>query len=352
MEIFHNVKKDKDSYADAKRSSAEKALLHEIKRCNAYQNIQLRKTLKLEKKVSNIEKMFDSLHKTIGLDSFTKYILDAKLDTIPEDEEAERLAEIEIEQEIINLDKRDDNQIENEDELVNMLYGDVNIPNPEESLIITEEHELTPSQSAAKARQKQIADEVAKTKHQYEIHDQAWSYEKYLDLVQNVAEDRVTEIGAPTSQENFRKRYGKDWDTKMTLLADFDIPRSKTRHSKPRDWEERVAKENELAKKIANVNIKSEPEDEKQFDEGEASTSSKINVKKTKRIFKDENVNEDVDSLFDSEDDFEMEEPKQKQKPKKRVSSGLPPDAPPLKKSKSSTKFKAKNSSISRHIVK
>ena len=136
----------------------------------------------------------------------------------------------------------------------------------------------------------------------------------------------------------------------MTLLADFDIPRSKTRHSKPRDWEERVAKENELAKKIANVNIKSEPEDEKQFDEEEASTSSKLNVKKIKRIFKDENVNEEVDSLFDSEDDFQMEEPKQK--PKKRSSSGPPPDAPPLKKSKSSTKIKAKNSSISRHIVK
>ena len=45
QEIFHNVKKDRDAYHDAKRTSAEKAILHEIKRSNAYQNIQLRKML-------------------------------------------------------------------------------------------------------------------------------------------------------------------------------------------------------------------------------------------------------------------------------------------------------------------
>ena len=351
MEIFHNVKKDKDGYAEAKRTTAEKAILHEIKRCNAFQNIQLRKTLKMEKRMSNIEKMFESLHKTIGLDSFTRYILDAKLDPIPEDEEAERLAEIEIEEEIINIDKRDPSPIENEDELVKTLYGDVNVPNPDESLIITEEHDLTPSQSAAKARQEQIAEEVAKTKHQYDVHDGAWSYEKYLNLVQHVAEDRVTEIGAPTSQENFVKRYNKPWDPKMTLLVDFDVPRSKTRHSKPRDWEERVAKENELALKIANkrvVNIKTEPEDETKNDEG--ASTSKLKVKKSKRVFKDENVNEEADSLFDSDDDFQMEEPKPKNK--KRKSAGSPSKAPPLKKSKTSAKAKAKNSSISRQIVK
>ena len=131
----------------------------------------------------------------------------------------------------------------------------------------------------------------------------------------------------------------------MTLLVGFDVPRSKTRHSKPRDWEEIVAKENELALKVAN--IKSEPEDEKKSDM-EVACSSKLNVKRTKRVFKDENVNEEADSLFDSDEDFQMEEPK----PKKRKSSGSPPKAPPLKKSKASAKVKAKNSSISRQIVK
>ena len=353
QEIFHNVKKDRDGYAEAKRTSAEKAILHEIKRCNAFQNIQLRKTLRLEKKISNIEKMFDALQKTIGLDSFTKYILDAKLDPIPEDQEAERLAEVEIEKEIINIDNRDDMPIEDEDELNKCLYGEVNFPNPDDSLLITEEHELTPAQAAAKSHHDQIANEVAKTKHHYDLHGDAWSYEKYLDLVQHVAENRVTEIGAPTSQENFKKRYGKSWEPNMTLLADFDVPRSKQRHSKPRDWEERVEKENKLAEKIDKklANIKSEPEDENQnFDVEEASTSSKPNVKRTKRVFKDENVQVDVDSLFDSEDDFEMEKPKPK--PKKRKSSSSPPDDPPMKKSKTSAKVKAKGSSISRQIVK
>ena len=353
QEIFHNIKKDRDDFAEAKRSTAEKAILHEIKRCNAYQNIQLRKTLRLEKKISNIEKMFESLHKTIGLDSFTKFILDAKLDPIPEDVEAERLAEVEIEEELINIDSRDVTPIENEEELAECLYGEVTVPNPDESLLITEEHDLTPAQSASKARQEQIANEVAKTRHQFDIHTEAWSYEKYLDLVKNVADDRVTEIGAPTSQQNFKKRYGHEWDSKMTLLADFDVPRSKQRHSKPRDWEDRVEKENKLADKIAKklANIKSEPEDENQnFDVEEASTSSKPNVKRTKRVFKDENVQVDVDSLFDSEDDFEMEKPKPK--PKKRKSSSSPPDDPPMKKSKTSAKVKAKGSSISRQIVK
>ena len=349
QEIFHNVKKDRDGYAEAKRTSAEKAILHEIKRCNAFQNIQLRKTLRLEKKISNIEKMFDALQKTIGLDSFTKYILDAKLDPIPEDQEAERLAEVEIEKEIINIDNRDDMPIEDEDELNKCLYGEVNFPNPDDSLLITEEHELTPAQAAAKSHHDQIANEVAKTKHHYDLHGDAWSYEKYLDLVQHVAENRVTEIGAPTSQENFKKRYGKSWEPNMTLLADFDVPRSKQRHSKPRDWEERVEKENKLAEKV--LKIKSEPEDEnRNFDEEEASTSSKTNVKKTKRIFKDDNVQEDADSLFDSEDDFEMEKPKSKSK--KRKSSHSPSKDPPNKKSKTSAKAKAKGSSISRQIVK
>ena len=296
--------------------------------------------------------MFESLHKTIGLDSFTKYILDTKLDPIPEDNEAERLAEIEIEKEIINIDGRETAPIDNEDDLNKCLYGEVNFPNPDDSLLITEEHELTPAQAAAKVRQEQIAEEVAKTKHHFDVHSDPWSYEKYLDLVQHVAENRVTEIGAPTSQENFRKRYGHSWETNMTLLADFDVPRSKTGHSKPRDLEERVEKENELADKITN--IKSEPEDEnKNFDEEKASTSSKPNVKRTKRVFKDKNVQDEADSLFDSDDDFQMENPRPKSKKRKTSNSlDFPSKDPPSKKSKTSAKTKAKVSSISRQIVK
>ena len=67
-------------------------------------------------------------------------------------------------------------------------------------------------------------------------------------------------------------------------------------------------------------------------------------------IFKDDNVQEDADSLFDSKDDFEMEKPKSKSK--KRKSSHSPSKDPPNKKSKTSAKAKAKGSSISRQIVK
>ena len=55
--------------------------------------------LKMEKRISNIEKTFDALHKSIGLETLSKSIADAGLEPIPENPEAERLAEIEIEEE-------------------------------------------------------------------------------------------------------------------------------------------------------------------------------------------------------------------------------------------------------------
>ena len=348
QEIFHNVKKDRDAYHDAKRTSAEKAILHEIKRSNAYQNIQLRKMLKMEKRLSNIEKLFNSLHKSIGMDTFTKQIAEAGLEPIPENPELERLAEIELEEEIINIDNREVNVIDNEPELVEQLYGAVDVPNPDESIIITEEKDLTPAQLASKKRYDQIAEEVSKTKHQFEIHDDGWSFDKYLDLVENVCYDKLTEVGEPTSQESFRKRYKKDWTPDMNLVAKFDIPRSKSRNTyKPRGWEERVKKENELLEKLGEK-VKKEPEDDvnSNHDE-EASTSKQV---KTKRVFTDENDDSGSDSIFDSDDDFQ--EPKQKQRKRKSDSKE---DLPPPKKSKlkdNPSKPKAKSKSISQQIVK
>ena len=311
------------------------AILHELKRNNAFQNIQLRKMLKMEKRISNIEKTFDALHKSIGLETLSKSIADAGLEPIPENPEAERQAEIEIEQEIINIDNRDNYVIDGQDDLIKELYSNVSYPNPDDSLIITEEKDLTPAQKASKDRYDQIADEVSKNKHHFEIPEGGWSYEKYLELVDHVQEGNLTEIGAPTSQENFRKRYKKSWDPKMTRLADFDIPRSKTRCTKPRDWEIRVDRENKLLDSVKNV--KKEPE-EKEDENYEAPSTSK----KRKRVFTEDSPRgSDKDEVFDdSEEDFQVE----KENPKKKAKNKH--DLP------KKTKAKPKPPTISQQIVR
>ena len=138
----------------------------------------------------------------------------------------------------------------------------------------------------------------------------------------------------------------------MTLLADFDVPRSKTRNTyKPRGWEERVELENKLLQKLGK--IKTEPLEDVDFnqDEEEAGPSNHA-VKKTVRIFTDENDDDRSDSIFDSDDDFE----KPKQNKRKLDSKD---NFPPPKKSKLNNnvknpkpKSKPKGLSISRQIVK
>ena len=293
--------------------------------------------------MSNLEKTFDALHKSIGLETLTKSIADAGLEPIPDNPEAERLAEIEIEEEIINIDNRDNYVIDGQDDLIKELYANTSCPNPDDSLIITEEKDLTPAQKASKQRYDQIAEEVSKNKHHFEIPEGGWSYEKYLQLVDHVQENNVTEIGAPTSQANFKKRYNKSWDPKMKLLADFDVPRSKTRCTKPRDWEARVDRENKLLESLQNVK-KELPEDDD--DDFETPCSSN----KRKRVFRDENPEDsERDSVFDSEEDFQVE----KENPKKRKSKEDPPLS---KKAKTKHDFpkkaKAKPASISRQIVR
>ena len=295
---------------------------------------------------------FNALHKTIGLESLTKHITESGLEPIPEDPEAEEQAEIELQEEIINLDNRDDNVIQNQDDLVNELYGKVDVTNPDDSIFITEEKDLTPAQMASKKRHDQIANEVSKSQHHFEIHDEGWSFEKYLELVEQVCEERVTEVGEPTSQANFRKRYKKDWDPDMTHVVDFDIPRSKTRNTyKPRGWEERVELENKLLCKLGK--IKTEPLEDDDFNQDEEAGPSNHVVKKTNRIFTDENDDDRSDSLFDSDDDFE----KPKQIKRKFETKD---DLPPPKKSKlkennvkiPKPKSKPKGLSISRQIVR
>ena len=152
------------------------------------------------------------------------------------------------------------------------------------------------------------------------------------------------QFGAPTSQANFKKRYKKSWTPEMKHLSDFDVPRSKTRCTKPRDWEARVERENELLESLENVK-KELPEDDDDF---EAPSTSK----QAKRVFRDENPEEsENDSVFESDEDFQVEKPN----PKKRKSD-CNEDPPLPKKAKTKHDFpkkaKAKNASISKQIVR
>ena len=143
----------------------------------------------------------------------------------------------------------------------------------------------------------------------------------------------------------------------MDLLARFDVARSKTLNTyKPRGWEDRVEKENELLRKLGK--IKSEPQEAEEFehDEEEAGPSNLVVKKKPKRVFNDENDDAGSDSVFDSEDDFEIPRPLKR----KSVDKDPKEDHPPAKKSKLTDynvkkpkpKSKPKGLSISRQIVR
>ena len=121
----------------------------------------------------------------------------------------------------------------------------------------------------------------------------------------------------------------------MTRLADFDIPRSKTRCTKPRDWEIRVDRENKLLDSVKNV--KKEPE-EKEDENYEAPSTSK----KRKRVFTEDSPRgSDKDEVFDdSEEDFQVE----KENPKKKAKNKH--DLP------KKTKAKPKPPTISQQIVR
>lgn len=264
-EIFHTVKKDRDAYFDEKRSAAEIVILSELKKITAAKNILLRKQLIMDKRLANIEKAMDAMIQYLEMDTFPFH--EVGIEYTPTANEADEQVKTMINQEVAELDKRIDNRemlVENETQLRQELYGSVSVPDPDASLVIDEEVELSDSQKAAKERREMISKDATKTRHSYDLHDGAWNYRQYLDLIKQVNSrpGAETEVCEPADPAKFRRRYGKDWEPHMTKVSDFDVPRSKTRGSKPKEWEARAnleeAQTARLAKRIRLATIPEE----------------------------------------------------------------------------------------------
>ena len=264
-EIFHTVKKDRDAYFDSKRSAAEIVILNELKKITAAKNIQLRKQLIMDKRLANIEKAFDAMIQYTGMENFP--FQEVGIEYTPTINEAEEQVKEMIKQEVIEIDKRIENRemlVEKETELRQELYDATAVPDPDASLVIDEEVELTVSQRAAKERREMIAKDANKTRHSYDLHDGAWNYKQYLGLIKqvNTRPGSETEVCEPVDPAKFRRRYGKDWEPHMTKVSSFDVPRSKTRGSKPKEWEARAdleeAQTARLAKRIKLATIPEE----------------------------------------------------------------------------------------------
>ena len=91
------------------------------------------------------------------------------------------------------------------------------------------------------------------------------------------------------------------------MWTKFIPPKVPSKCAKPRDWEIRVDKENKL---LDSLKVKEEPEDEDEEDFEAPSTSNK-----RKRVFTEESPeNSERDSVFDSDEDFQVE----KENPKNR----------------------------------
>lgn len=319
-DAFHKIKKDRDAYFDAKRSAAETVLLNELKKLNAAKNIQLRKTLIIEKRLSNLEKAFDAFVEINEIDKFN--YVELGVEKTPTFEEANKIVEELVEEEVQTLDKRlEDGEfvIETEEQLIQELYGKVGVPNPDESVVIEEEIELTDYQKAAKRRREDIAREANQVRHSFDLQDEAWNYKNYLGFIEQFNSRSETEVCEPTSQDKFFDRYGKLWTPNMTKVQDFDVPRSKTRNSKPRNWEPRVdaeaAQYERLSKRIKLATIKEEPLKE----DLNASTDSADTLNSYSEFKEESDVSSEGSSFYLSEEPSTSKAARQKAMKKVRI---------------------------------
>ena len=246
LDIHHKIKLDRDAFHDDKRTNAEARILSEVKTATARGNVLLKKMLKVERRVSNIEKLIEALYKTVGFEGLMKNIAENAPEPIPEDGEIEEEADVEITQELVRLqtlDGNDDKVIENEDELMDELYGNVTVSDPDELTIVTTK-ELTHAQILYRKRYESVA--AAKEIHGFHVTvgEGPYSHKRYSDLMSDIERYNftgLTEVGPPISQDKFKDRYKKYWEPHMTLVSDFDSRPG--RISQPRDLKLKIKQE-------------------------------------------------------------------------------------------------------------
>ena len=250
MDIHHKIKSDRDSYHDGKRMSAEVAILNEVRKCNARGNILLRKMLSTEGRISNIEKQINALYKTVGFEGLMKNLGQERLEPIPEVEELDQEVDVQITNEVIRIKGQEDGiydlKQEIKEETLEELYGANEVPDPDSSMQIVDEKELTHEQRLYKKRFQAVAE--AKETHGFNVTlgDAPFTYTRYAELMENIERFNftgLTHVGPPAKPEEFHKRYGYHWTEKMTLVRDFDPRRALGRISQPRYLKDRVAEE-------------------------------------------------------------------------------------------------------------
>ena len=249
IDLHHKLKLDRDAFHNDKRTSAEIRILNEVKTATARGNVLLRKMLKMERRVTNIEKLIDALFKTVGSEGLMKSIADAPPEPIPEENQLEEEADVELTQEIIRIQNdggNDDETIEDEDELMEELFGNVTTLDPDSSLMLVEEKDLTPEQILYRKRYEKVAE--AKEVHGFHVTvgEGPFSHQRYSDLMSNIEKYNftgLTEVGPPISQDRFKDRYKFYWQPNMKLVSDFD--KREKRISQPKYLKAKIKQEAE-----------------------------------------------------------------------------------------------------------
>ena len=317
-DIQHKVKIDRDTYHDSKRTAFELKAFAEMKKINANSNAMLKKLIVIENRMENVEKRLDAIYKLPAISENVRKLFVAEQPVmIPTEEEAAGHAEVEFQEELIKVDgANDDDAISNEDELINTLY-DETARDPDSSLQVIDEMELTEDQILTQKRNELIAS-VKKT-HGFDVNledydneeEPGFTYTKYGDLLHDVQSRNVlgkTPIGEPTDQHGFHSRYGKFWTPDMKQMSSFEkaIPRVTQPHHVEEEIEKEEKKRN-LKKAIADVKVMAA---------GIAAGKAKPSTKKSKPVKRRENSPELGEIDFESDDDDFVKPP-----PKRRRTS-------------------------------
>ena len=308
-DIQHKVKIDRDTYHDSKRTAFELKAFSEMKKINAHSSAMLKKLILIENRMENVEKRLDAIYKLPSISEHVKKLFVAEEPVmIPTDEEAVAQVEVEFQEELIKVDgANDDDAISNEDELINTLY-DETARDPDSSLQVIDEMELTEDQILTQKRNELIAS-VKKTHgfdvnlEDYDNEEPGFTYTKYGDLLHDVQSRNIlgkTPIGQPTDQHSFHSRYGKFWRPDMKQMSAFDktIPRVTQPHHVEEEIEKEEKKRN-LNKAIADM-------------KAIAAGKAKANTKKSKPVKRRENSPELGEIVSESDDDFVKPPPKRR----------------------------------------
>ena len=379
-EMAHTIKSERDSYHDAKRTSAEIRLFKEIRKIKNLARETYLISRKNRVELANQRKILDGLALTIKEigepATVDANIAKMNLEPIPEQEELEAEATV-LENYLDDMDE-DKNLSDvsliidedlNEDEVAEELYPE--IKDPDSSIHVDKIVALKPHQEIARKRRLDIEKEVEFAGF-HGLPDQGWSFKNYVDLQDRIqAQYAPVRISAPSKPGVFRKRYGTDWLPSMTNHADFGGSRGENpRIQKPLGWKDRVAQEKAALEEVQEVKVEDDVEKQhakidKMTKNGGKGKKSKLTLgtKKSKlaKATRPKFVMEDnpadnarIDDIFDdtSSDDFQNERSPVKLRSQEKLKTTKRKADEPMAGTSKKPKKSARDLIVEQHAVK